>query len=144
MQNDTIANMERYEELYKAALKNAGLSVTDARLEVFEKLYAFGLQTMKQLVSRCSVDRASVYRTVNTLEACGIIIRVHQGFKYKIELSDMFFPHHHHIVCTHCGKHTDFEQEKLEQQLSSIADSIGYTLSSHKVELSGICTDCTK
>lgn len=127
------------------SLKKSGLSVTQPRKVVFEALYSFGLQSMNQLISRCtSCDRASVYRAVDVLEGIGVIQRVRHGFKYKLELSDSFLPHHHHIVCTLCGKAADIEQSRLESLLEDIAVSEQFVLVSHKVELNGICIDCRK
>jgi Fur family ferric uptake transcriptional regulator len=110
---------------------------------VFEALYTYGLQTISQLINRCpGIDRASIYRTVTLLEKIGAVNRVPQGFKYKLELSEIFLPHHHHITCTKCGRNTDVEQHRLEELLTQIAKIEGYELVSHKVELSGICSRC--
>ena len=129
----------------ESTLKNAGYSSTKPRKIVFEALYAFGLQTMNQLIDRCdSCDRASVYRAVETLESIGAVQRVQQGFKYKLELSDSFLPHHHHIVCSGCGKSADIEQARLENLLEDIARNEDFILVSHKIELSGICSRCQK
>jgi Fe2+ or Zn2+ uptake regulation protein len=126
-------------------LKKNGYSITTPRLLVFETLYIYGLQTIGQLIKRCTpIDRASIYRSVQLLENLGAVNRIPQGFKYKLELSEIFLPHHHHIVCTQCGRHADVEQAKLEDLLMQIADHEGYRLISHKVELSGLCPVCAE
>lgn len=135
--------MESAKDKLAQTLKNYSLSVTIPRLTVFEILYAYGLQSMNQLVERCSqIDRASVYRTIDSFEKIGAVQRVQQGFKFKIELSDSFLPHHHHITCTKCGTLTDIEQARLENLLEEIAKSNDYLLTSHKVELFGLCNKC--
>lgn len=137
--------MQSSKLLFIKLLKENGFSVTTPRLLVFEMLYTYGLQTIGQLIKRCaSSDRASIYRSVQLLENLGAVNRIPQGFKYKLELSEIFLPHHHHIVCTQCGRHTDVEQTKLEDLLMQIADHEGYRLISHKVELSGLCPACTE
>ena len=137
--------MESSQILLIKLLKDNGYSVTTPRLLVFEMLYAYGLQTIGQLIKRCSPsDRASIYRSVQLLENLGAVNRIPQGFKYKLELSEIFLPHHHHIVCNQCGRHTDIEQSKLEDLLMNIAEHEGYKLTSHKVELSGLCPVCNK
>lgn len=119
--------------------------MTTPRKVVFEVLYSYGLQSMSQLIQRSkSVDRASVYRTADLLERIGAINRVPQGFKYKLELSEAFLPHHHHIACIRCGKQSDIEQKKLEELLESIAQEKSFKLVSHKVELQGICSNCVE
>ncbi len=140
---DTIISMNDAVIKYVNILKKNDLSITLPRKLVFEALYSFGLQTMRQLIDRCKAsDRASIYRTVSTLESIGVINRIPQGFKYKIELSEEFLPHHHHIVCSSCGRHSDVEQESLETLLRTMAKDTDYDLTSHKVELVGLCANC--
>ena len=135
--------MESAQAQFMSLLKISGYSITTPRLLVFEMLYTYGLQTISQLIIRSApCDRASVYRSVELLENLGVVNRIQQGFKYKLELSEIFLPHHHHIVCTKCGRHTDVEQNKLEELLTAIAENENFTLTSHKVELSGICSGC--
>lgn len=135
--------MDGYNALFQDMLKKAGLSVTMPRRAVFNALYSYGLQDMSELIVRCrGADRASVYRTVTLFEDHNIATRVPHGFKYKIELSDKFLPHHHHIACSVCDKHTDIEQINLERLLNEIALAENYQLTSHKVELTGICPHC--
>jgi len=128
---------------FQDVLKKSGLSITKPRKDVFNALYLYGLQSISDLTIRCpDIDRASIYRTVALLEDLNITTRVPQGFKYKLELSDMFLPHHHHIACSLCGKHTDIEQLNLERLLDDIALRENYKLTSHKVELVGVCPNC--
>ena len=137
-------SMDSYVKNFIELLRTHHFSVTTPRKAVFEVLYSYGLQSMPQLISRTKgVNRASIYRAVDTLERIGAISRVPQGFKYKLELSEKFLPHHHHIVCTECGRQSDIEQSRLEELLISIAQANDYQLSSHKVELQGLCSHCT-
>src|SRR5579862_1137557 len=89
-----------------AILKAKGYSLTKPRKAVFELMYNAGPQTMQELVSHAAskVDRATVYRVIELFEKLGIAHRLNIGFKYKIELSDVFRGHHHHFYCTNCGQ----------------------------------------
>jgi Fur family transcriptional regulator, ferric uptake regulator len=137
--------MEQYWAQYIEILKQNGMSITGPRREVFMALYSFGLQTMTQLIARCTnSDRASVYRVVGALESIGVVSRISTGFRYKLELSDTFLPHHHHISCIHCGKNREIEQSRLEHLLAEIAENEDFTLTGHQVELSGLCRTCRK
>jgi Fe2+ or Zn2+ uptake regulation protein len=135
--------MDSYTLKFIELLKQHDFSLTTPRKIVFEVLYSYGLQTMAQLISRSKgIDRSSVYRTIDILERIGAVARIPQGFKYKVELSEKFLPHHHHIVCSTCGKQADIELTRLEELLAKIAADNAYTLQSHKVELQGICSRC--
>ena len=89
------------------------------------------------------MDRASIYRTIDLFEQLGIVSRVQQGWKYKIELSDSFSPHHHHITCIKCSKIISFDEpDGINDMLDLIAKDNGFVQKRHSLEIEGICTDC--
>lgn len=125
-------------------LKDHGRSVTRQRLMVFSVL-----QESKQPMSTVeltnklpSLDKVSVYRTVDLYEKIGLVHRVWHGFKSKIELSEAFSPHHHHFTCTVCGNIIALKSETLETELHKFEAEHGFELKYHSVELSGHCQEC--
>lgn len=50
--------------------------------------------------------------------------------------------HHDHIICTKCRKIQDFNDIDLEKMQQKIANSYGFQLLYHKMELYGICSQC--
>jgi Fur family transcriptional regulator, ferric uptake regulator len=125
-------------------LRDHGYSITKARKEVFAVLEKSEPLTMHELVRQLpNIDRASVYRVVALFEKLGIVHRLHIGWKYKIELTNNYQPHHHHITCVTCGKSQPFHEDShLENSLQTTAKSEGFILKNHLIELQGICTDC--
>src|SRR5689334_14001769 len=97
-----------------SVLKDNGLSVTKDRLLVFELLESKPPLTMNELhqLTKDKIDRASLYRVVGLFEKLGIVNRINIGWKYKIELSDTFHVHHHHLTCLKCGKVINIQDEK--------------------------------
>lgn len=139
--------MTHADELYYSKIKDAGHSNTAARYAVFNTLYACGHEpiSMKTLVDRIGTqaDRASVYRSVKLLEEIGIVNRVQFGWKYKLELSDDFHGHHHHITCTNCGAtHATHDDDSFEATLHALAAKHGYTMTDHQLDIRGLCPDC--
>jgi Fe2+ or Zn2+ uptake regulation protein len=67
--------------------------------------------TIQELVTATSgsLDPATVYRNVELFEKLNVVHRVYTGWKYKVELSDDFRDHHHHMTCTNCSTITSFE-----------------------------------
>lgn len=127
----------------RALLKDNGFSLTNPRLKVFDALVGQEPLTMRQLtVKVSSIDRASVYRTVELFEKLGIVHRIVTGWKYKIELSDRFMEHHHHLTCIRCGKTVAMNEAKLEQFIEQIAFEHGFKPTEHQIELQGICKTC--
>lgn len=136
-------------ELFRQKLKEKGLSDTGPRLAVFEALLASDHEpmTMNQLIkaTAAKADRASIYRTVKVLEDIGVVRRLNIGWKYKLELSDDFHGHHHHISCIKCGKtHATHDEEYFEELLSSLSLRHGYVMTDHQLDIRGICRDCQK
>lgn len=132
------------DELAKT-LKAHGYSLTKPRQAVFSALQAGVPRSMRELILDLAsvIDRASIYRTVSLFEELGIVVRVQQGWKYKIELSDKFSPHHHHLVCTVCGRVVSFtEPADFENTINEIAAKGGFTAQNHSLEISGICARC--
>lgn len=125
-------------------LKTHGHSLTSTRQSVLSAFNDHEPLTMTQLVARIpQVDRASVYRTVALFESLGILNRLTQGWKYQLELSDLFGHHHHHVTCTSCGQVvTTAEPAELEAIITQLAAEVGFTSISHSLELTGICQSC--
>jgi Fur family ferric uptake transcriptional regulator len=126
-------------------LKDAGYSVTAARKLVFELLYDDEPQSMHTLYERIGgkIDRASLYRVVNVFEQIGIVQRINIGWKYKLELTDVFNDHHHHISCMGCGKILAIkEDEQIESLIRTFSDRYEITAARHQLEIQGYCKKC--
>lgn len=87
---------------------------------------------------------ATIYRTMDLLVESGLV-RAHdfnQGYR-------RFEPapapdHHHHLICTRCGRVDEFTHERLERMLPMIADEHGFKLDRHRLEIYGTCRDCRR
>ncbi|HEX6258360.1 MAG TPA: Fur family transcriptional regulator [Candidatus Saccharimonadales bacterium] len=133
------------EALLTKVLRENNYSVTSARKAVFALLLRKEPQTMRQLIRAANgtVDRVSIYRAVELFEKLGIAQRITIGWKYKIELSEVFLEHHHHINCLGCGKIVAVkEQPEIEERIKQIARDSGFVLQSHQLELQGLCATC--
>ena len=50
--------------------------------------------------------------------------------------------HHHHLVCTSCGKTIEVEGSSVERWANTVAKNNGFRKVSHVVELFGLCAKC--
>lgn len=132
------------QNIFENALKQNHISLTKPRQAVFDALQHHKSLSMAELVSACSdVDRASVYRTTDTFEKLGIIMRIPTGWKYRLELGEAFHEHHHHATCSQCGASIALpEDSALEKRLRHLAARRNFTLTSHQIELTGLCETC--
>jgi Fur family transcriptional regulator, ferric uptake regulator len=130
-------------ETFKQLLKTHQQSVTAARMAVFQALLGEEPLSMHELVERVSkVDRASVYRAIELFERLGIVQRLNTGWKYKLELSDKFAAHHHHLTCTRCGRAVAISETDLEHAIENLAAAHHFRPSTHQIEIQGICARC--
>lgn len=128
----------------KTQLHVNGYSLTKPRLAVFRALQKGPMSNVELGDALRGVDRSSVYRTVQLFENINIAKRIWHGSTSKIELSEIYAPHHHHAHCTNCGKHIPVVSSKLENELQAIASRLDFNLHDHHLGLIGICASCRK
>lgn len=91
-----------------------------------------------------SIDRTSIYRAIELFGRLGIIHKIQIGWKYKIELSDIFVEHHHHITCLGCGKIIAIHEDtQIESLINEISKKQGFSQPTHQLEVQGYCAGCT-
>ncbi|HEY1063689.1 MAG TPA: Fur family transcriptional regulator [Candidatus Saccharimonadales bacterium] len=130
---------------FRHILKHNGHQVTKTREAVFRLLLSPEPQTVNEILMKSggTVDRVSVYRNLDLFEKLGIVHRIYIGWKYKIELSDEFTGHHHHLSCLQCGKTIDIEDERhIDEFIHQVAGRFGFQPRRHQFEIDGYCKDC--
>jgi len=50
--------------------------------------------------------------------------------------------HHDHLICTKCGKITEFASDEMEGLQEKIASRAGFLMLQHKMEIYGLCAQC--
>ena len=130
-------------ETFKDLLKKNGHSVTQARLAVFNALLGQEPMSMHGLVAQAGdIDRASVYRAIELFERLGVIQRINIGWKYKLELTDKFAEHHHHLTCVNCARTISMNENELEELIANLATAHNFKPTTHQIEIQGLCQNC--
>lgn len=137
--------MTSQKELLTEVLREHGSSNTQQRQQLFELLVGQEPLSMHDLAVKAApyMDRASVYRIVTLFESIGVIQRVNIGWKYKLELSDIFEEHHHHATCLKCKRIIPINETELETFIMSVASAHHFTPTQHQVEIQGYCEACS-
>jgi Fur family ferric uptake transcriptional regulator len=52
--------------------------------------------------------------------------------------------HHDHMICTRCGRVEEFNNEEMERLQNRIAAEKGFTPLQHRMEMYGLCRDCSR
>ena len=125
---------------------HTGHRVTRAREQTFRLLLRPEPQSVKELLTKAggAIDRVTVYRNLELFEQLGILHRIYIGWKYKLELSDAFIAHHHHLSCLSCGRTIDIADEAhIDQFIHEISVKYGFTPRRHQFEIDGYCRECS-
>lgn len=96
------------------------------------------------------IGMTTIYRTLGLLERTGVIQRITLGdgqARYEFKPADRK-NHHHHLICTGCGKiidYSDFIQEELDlvrKTEEALARRHGFLIHDHNIEFIGFCGTC--
>jgi Fur family transcriptional regulator, ferric uptake regulator len=86
---------------------------------------------------------ATVYRTLELLEEIAVLRKMDFGDgRARYEIADEESHHHHHLVCTECGKITEFEDDLLDSLEQAIERKTGFKIRDHVAKFYGVCGDC--
>lgn len=129
------------------ALEGAGYRLTSPR-RALARLIATraGHFTAEELLresrrGRLGVGRATIFRSLDVLADLGIVERVDlPGGAHAFVACEP--THHHHVVCSSCGRTTGAPDLGLEQVAAAIGRETGFRVMSHRLELFGLCPDC--
>jgi Fur family ferric uptake transcriptional regulator len=135
-------------DAFRSYLRDHNLPVTRQRLEIA----AVVLRSSRHLsVEDVVADLASggaraglatVYRTVELLVRSGLVVErdFGEGFKRYEPARDV--PQHEHLLCTVCGRVTEFRDERLERITTLVAETHGYLRQAHRLVIYGVCAGC--
>jgi Fur family ferric uptake transcriptional regulator len=88
------------------------------------------------------IGLATIYRTLNLLKAANLVVQ--HNFADGRAVFELLVPdeHHDHLVCTKCNKVVEFENKRIEELQTEVAQQFGFVLTDHRLDLFGYCGDC--
>ena len=105
--------------------------------------------TITDLLDRgAGQSQSSLYRNLAILEQAGAVRRLSSVDDVaRYELAEEHTEHHHHLVCSACGRVDDVTlPSRVERALGDAVEDAsiqhGYTVDAHQLELVGTCPDC--
>jgi len=91
------------------------------------------------------IGRATVFRTLDLLSKLGVVQRIHSdpdGGRCHAYLACGDY-HHHHLICTSCGRVTEFHEDKaLDALVREVERHTDFKVEGHRLELVGLCPEC--
>jgi Fur family transcriptional regulator, ferric uptake regulator len=91
---------------------------------------------------RMGVSRATLFRALDVLIELGVVERLDlpNGEHAYVECAPAH--HHHHVVCSRCGRTAEVDDAGLAEAVRDIARSSGFRIDTHRLELFGLCRSC--
>ncbi len=131
-------------------IKARGLKTTRQRSLIIDTFFgAQGHVSVEELWAKvraadAKVSVATVYRTMKLLSEAGVAHARNFGDGQTRYEAAVGKHHHDHLICTSCGTIIEFENDRIEQLQDTVAKRHGFKVTSHKMELYGLCKSCQR
>jgi Fur family ferric uptake transcriptional regulator len=138
------------EQAFRDYLREHGLRFTPERRAILKAVYRthdhFRAEDLEGRVRAGSkrVSRATIYRTLKHLAACGLLREVALGGKQTWFEHTLGHKHHDHLVCVSCGRVVEFLDDTLEQVQQRLCREHGFVPMSHRMRIMGLCRRCAR
>lgn len=139
------------QDLFEQYLADNGLKLTRERRQIYLEILEFSAHfdvdgLLFRLKERgIKTSKATIYRTLQLLMEAGLIRQISlspaetrsplYGVCSKLRAYD-------HLICTGCGKVTDFDKKEICRSCQSIAAERGYLLAAHSLRIFALCPEC--
>jgi Fur family ferric uptake transcriptional regulator len=99
------------------------------------------------------IGLTTVYRTLELLARMGIVFKFDFGdgrSRYELSEGPEGFRHHHHLVCTGCGRIIDYteyidsEKDLIDKTESGLSKKYGFKINNHLIRFYGLCDSCRR
>lgn len=143
-------NDEAVHATVASRLRDAGQRYTGQRRRLVEilSLARRPLSIPDILRGRRGLPQSSVYRNLSDLVDAGVVRRIVTEEDFgRYELAEDLTEHHHHVICSVCGRARDVTlpvevERTLDRTLDIVARRTGFTGVEHRLDLVGVCPDC--
>ncbi len=130
-----------------AALDQAGYRLTEPRRAVADLISGrAGHFTAADLIDeardrRMGIGRATIFRALDLFTDLNVLERLDlpTGEHAYVPCEPV---HHHHVVCSRCGRTTGADDHGLQAMVDEVARHTGYRIDEHRLELYGLCPSC--
>jgi len=142
--------IETAEHVFREYLRDRGLKYTVERRDILRAVMQNDehfeaeqlLLDMRQTGPR--VGKATIYRSLKLLVACGIVKEVHFSNKQVHYEHTYGQDPHDHMVCRRCGRIIEFDAAEVTRLRTLIAASHKFHSLSHRFAIMGLCEACVK
>ena len=137
-------------EAFRSFLRDHSLPVTAQRLAIAEVVLGTERHLSAEDVasalkaSGSNAGTATIYRTLEVMVRSGLVVERDFGEGFKRYEASRGIPHHEHLICTVCGRVTEFRDERLERMTTLLAEAHDFLRQRHRLVIYGLCGDCRR
>jgi Fur family ferric uptake transcriptional regulator len=138
--------------------------LVEQRLRQISQRYTRGRRAVVELLAKAGhpvsiediakraplMPRSSAYRHLVDLQQAGVVRRVAANDEYsRFELAEDITEHHHHLMCTGCGRVLDVTptpafELAMAGYLDDLAAVNGFVSFDHRLDVLGACARCSQ
>ena len=129
-------------------LKSANLKTTKKRMIILSVLNnsptpLTSEDILEQTSKEVNINLSTIYRALNALSEKGILLKqLSSDGKTYYQINNR--QHKHQLVCSLCSKVVLIDCCPLKKFENDLCEETGFTITSHNLEFTGICRECTK
>ncbi len=98
----------------------------------------------QELLARdLKVGLTTVYRTLQSLAEVGAVDALHMANGETLYRHCLNGDHHHHLVCTQCGRTVEIDGGPVEKWANEVAEQFNFQITGHDAEIYGLCSHCS-
>jgi Fur family ferric uptake transcriptional regulator len=142
------AFVARVVKVFAEHLAENGLRLTGQRRAILDLFLAsdhhLSQEEIYEALRGRGIGRATVFRTLKTLQDCGLAAPVvgRDGTpRFEINLER---PHHDHLICVECGRIQEVRWPALEKIQEEACRRAGFAAKWHRHEVFGLCRSCSR
>lgn len=88
------------------------------------------------------IGLVTIYRTLSLLSELNLVCHVHAADGCRSYMMRRPTEHHHHLICSRCGRVVDFTSCSLQEIERRLAKETGFGIEGHLLEFYGLCPSC--
>ena len=137
-------------DAFLAYLRDHNLPVTAQRQAIAEVVLCSDRHVSADEIERelwargAAVGTATIYRTLDVMVRSGLVVERDFGEGFRRYEPARGAPQHEHLLCTVCGRVTEFRDERLERMTTLIAEGHRFARHRHRLVIYGVCEQCQR
>ncbi|MBF0566899.1 MAG: transcriptional repressor [Nitrospirae bacterium] len=145
-QNNKTKTIENIKEYFEKFLRERQQKMTSQRNLILDEFLTskqhLSTEELHRVITQKddTISHSTVYRMLKLMCVAGLARE--EDFGDGVKRYEYEGQHHDHLICVSCNKTVEVFDTTIESIQEKLAESNGYLLTGHKMDIYGICADC--